>query len=279
MNVIVRTLRWTSALLLFSNAIAGGPTASASETLAEAVQSKGGVKCEIRKSGRNELKIACENPGKEELDITAAAGSIFRSGSGGKMVALRETRLTVPPGGSAEALIPAAATEITSNIPDGAVLSLTSDANAELEPLLKYLATNPDVPRATSQLLVFSITDDVTFSKWDQFLAAQSASDASKELQQHPSPAEITSAVDAIGVLKEIAPGRTFALEGDQELKARALHTPVCRVKAMQLYGMTLPGDPAGTPASIGQLLHTRPGDNCPICRMRAQMQGAQSDL
>jgi hypothetical protein len=82
-------------------------------------------------------------------------------------------------------------------------------------------------------------------------------------------------------VLREISPDKTFALASDSELKLRALRNPWCRAKAMQLYGMTIPGDapPGAVPPDLGQLLHTKPGDNCPICRMRAQMQAPPSDL
>jgi len=45
----------------------------------------------------------------------------------------------------------------------------------------------------------------------------------------------------------------------------------------MQLYGMTLP-DGLVAP-DLQQLLHTKPGDNCPICRMRAQMPDAGNGL
>ena len=61
--------------------------------------------------------------------------------------------------------------------------------------------------------------------------------------QVHPTPAEITQAIDALGVLREIVPAQTFALGSDAELKLRALRNPWCRAKAMQLYGMTIPGD------------------------------------
>jgi len=92
-----------------------------------------------------------------------------------------------------------------------------------------------------------------------------------------PAPTEIAAAIDALGVLREIAPERKFALASDDELKLRALRNPFSRAKAMQLYGMTLP-DGLVAP-DLQQLLHTKPGDNCPICRMRAQMPDAGNGL
>jgi hypothetical protein len=65
-----------------------------------------------------------------------------------------------------------------------------------------------------------------------------------------------------------------------------ALRNPMTRAKAAQLFGLTTPGDapagqaPAGqAPADVGQLLHLKPGDNCPVCRMRAQAQAPSNGL
>ena len=63
----------------------------------------------------------------------------------------------------------------------------------------------------------------------------------------------------------------------DGELRLRALRQPLVRAKAMQLFGMSAP---EGVPVpQLNQLLHTAPGDNCPICRMRAQMEQAGNGL
>ena len=97
----------------------------------------------------------------------------------------------------------------------------------------------------------------------------------------HPTPAEVTQAVDALGILHTIAPGQQFAIANDSGLKLRALRNPWCRAKAMQLYGIALPAASGadGQVPDLGQLLHTKPGDNCPICRQRALMQQGGSDF
>ena len=82
------------------------------------------------------------------------------------------------------------------------------------------------------------------------------------------------------GILRTVAPSQTFALGSDSGLKLRALRNPWCRAKAMELYGITIPATTAdGQVPDLGQLLHTRPGDNCPICRQRALMEKAAGDL
>jgi hypothetical protein len=86
-------------------------------------------------------------------------------------------------------------------------------------------------------------------------------------------------AIDALGLLRVLHPSRTFALATDPDLRLRALRNPWCRTKAALLYGLTLPGSDGATAPDLGQLLHTSPGDNCPICRQRAEMQTSPGGL
>ena len=92
-----------------------------------------------------------------------------------------------------------------------------------------------------------------------------------------PTPSDITQAIDVLGLLRKIAPEQTFALATDNGLKLRALRNPWCRAKAAQLYGLDN-GD-GGVAPDLGQLLHTKVGDNCPICRQRALLQQPANDL
>jgi hypothetical protein len=117
----------------------------------------------------------------------------------------------------------------------------------------------------------------MNYGQWLQTLAAAPAPANSAQpapaSTTHPTPADITEAVDVLGLLRHLAPQQTFAIASDSELKLRALRNPWCRVKAMQVYGLSL-GDGA-VPPDLGQLLHTKAGDNCPICRQRALMEKA----
>ena len=162
--------------------------------------------------------------------------------------------------------------------PSSKPLRLLDEKEPRLDPLLKRLSGQQDVPRVTAQFAVFCLLEDMTFAGWQKLLSAARTPDSAKE--PHPTPAEVAQAIDVLGLLREVAPERTFALASEAELKLRALRNPVCRAKAMQLYGITATGDPAeyGIP-SIGQLLHTKPGDNCPICRGRAEMQKGAGDF
>lgn len=244
--------------------------------LAEAAKTPG-LKCEMTGNGHDELKVVVANASAASVQVEIPGGLVCQASSGERVVVLRGGQLEVAAGRVSEAQMPVAALSVK----NAALLesfTLAGGAELRLEPLLRYLATKPDVPKATSQLLVLALLDDVNFAQWQQFLSVQRAGEPAG--QTHPTPAEITTAIDALGVLREIAPEKAFALASDAELKLRALRNPWCRAKAMQLYGMTIPGDVAGgTPPDLGQLLHTKPGDNCPICRMRAQMQGPASDL
>ena len=238
------------------------------------------LKCQLTGNGRDQLDFSASNPAATVLRIEIPAGLVCKeAGAGGKVVILRGAQLEVAPHGTADAQIPTAAISAASAQVNRARFEPVAGAEAKLEPLLKYLSTRTDVPRETSQLMVFVLLENITFAQWQHFLAAKQPSEPPG--QAHPTPAEITQAIDALGVLREIVPTQTFALGSDAELKLRALRNPWCRPKAMQLYGMTIPGDapPGVIPPDLSQLLHTKEGDNCPICRMRAQMQGPPSDL
>jgi hypothetical protein len=225
----------------------------------------------IRGNARDQLTIAVRNTAPEAAAIEIPAGLVC-TGEAGSVVTLRSATLAVPAGQSAEAVLPVVARSVKNGCAEQS-FAVAADAIPAVDPLLKYLATRNDFPKATAQLAALALLEDVTFAKWQEFLAPQRAADAGPA----PLPAEIATAVDALGVLREIAPGSKFALASDDELKVRALRNPIARAKAMQLYGLALP---EGLPApNLQQLLHTKPGDNCPICRMRAQMQDAGNGL
>jgi hypothetical protein len=187
------------------------------------------------------------------------------------MTVLRAASATVPPQGSVEVALPAAALS-SKSAGTAQPFAPTAAAEPRRAGLLKFLADQPDAPKATAQLAILCLLENVTFPQWMQFLAATTT-----PAEPHPTPSEVTQAIDVLGILRTVAPTQTFALAADPELKLRALRNPWCRAKAMQLYGLDL-GDGA-VPPDLGQLLHTKPGDNCPICRQRALMQQPANDL
>ncbi len=220
-------------------------------------------------NGRDELHLSAMSSAAAPRQIDLPAGTIAATPSGHRVIALQAARLAVPPGASADAAIPAAALS-SKNPPLTEKATVTSDAEPRLAPLLKYLSTQKDVPRATSQCAVLALLEDITFDQWLQF-----------RREEKPTDAPLVEAIDALGILRQILPEKPVRLAQDPDLKIRALRHPGARGKAMQLYGLTLPGDapPGATPPDLGQLLHTKPGDNCPICRMRSQMQPPASGL
>ena len=232
------------------------------------------LRCEMNGNGRDRLTLTIHNASVAPVAVAISAGLIAAgSGSADKMVALRAASATVPPHGSAEVALPAAALSSKSA---GAAQAFTATAAIEprLAGLLKFLADQPDAPKATAQLAILCLLEDITFPQWMQFLAT---TPAAAPTEPHPTPNEVTQAIDVLGILRTIAPKKSFALAADPELKLRALRNPWCRAKAMQLYGLDL-GDGA-VPPDLGQLLHTKPNDNCPICRQRALMQRPAHDL
>jgi hypothetical protein len=175
----------------------------------------------------------------------------------------------IPAGETAVANIPCAALSLA-NARSGQPFKATAESEPRLTPLLKTIAAEDNVPRETSQLAILAIIEDVDFARWLQFEAPPP--------RDNPAPApiatsaQIQKAIDALGILKAAVPERRFVLESSNDLKLRALRDPMTRTKAMQIFGITTPPDlapVAGVAPSIGQLLHTKPGDNCPVCRMR----------
>jgi hypothetical protein len=224
--------------------------------------------------GQRQVTLEVQNKGAAPADFKLPAGSIFQGAGGTRLITLREATATVPAGGAGDVAIPAASLSDGVPGPAGQTATLTADSEPRLKPLLQYLAAKNDVPRGTSQCAVLALLNNVSYAQWQQF-ETQSVPDAA--------PTDtLLEALDAIAILRDIAPQGAFQLQSDPELKLRALRQPGTRAKALQLFGMTIPGDtatPGQTPPNLGQLMHTKEGDNCPICRMRAQMQRPASDL
>lgn len=96
-------------------------------------------------------------------------------------------------------------------------------------------------------------------------------------LGREPLAPDLDTLLDALASAKQAAPQKTFALMDDAELRRAALRTPEVRAKAMQVLGLNVPD---GVPVpEVSQLLHTKPGDNCPVCKMRAKAENAGNGL
>lgn len=222
-------------------------------------------------NGRDQLALAVTNGSGAAVSVAIPAGFIAANQPGdNRLIVLRAAALAVAPGATATVTLPVAALA-TTNTFETQPYRATPDAEPRLAELLKFLTDQPDVPRATTQLVALALLEDVTFAQWQRFLAPQRA--GARHGQTYPTPVEVTQAIDALGWLRRLAPAKTFALASDAELKFRALRNPWCRAKATQLYGITLPTSDGAVPPDLGQLLHLKPGDNCPVCRQRSEMQ------
>lgn len=242
--------------------------------LAAALESKQ-LTVETKGNGRDQLSLTLRNISPAAVNVTIPAGLIAEGREKpDRVVVLRKAEASVPAKGVVDVSLPVAALSSKSS---GTTqpFTLTSATEPRLKPLLDYLANQPDAPRATAQMTVLCLLENLNYAQWLQSLAAPTGGAPASD--PHPTPAEVTEAVDVLGLLRQLAPQQAFALASDSELKLRALRNPWCRVKAMQVYGLSL-GEGA-VPPDLGQLLHTKPGDNCPICRQRALMEKAAGDL
>ena len=261
----MKTFFLSAATLL---GLLAGDVRGAEMPLAETL-ARTGVQSAWTGNGRDQLTLAVRNAAAEAVKVAVPAG-LVAAADGEKVIVLRAAVLNVPAGGAAEVALPVA--ELAAkNAAKPRPFQITRDPEPRLAGLLKYLADKPDAPRPTSQLAVLALMDNVSFAQWRAFLGL--AADTP------PTPAEVTPAIDALGILRVIAPDKAFALGSDAELKRLALRNPWCRAKAAQLYGLTIPGSDGAVPPDIGQLLHTTPGDNCPICRPRTEMQTSPNGL
>jgi hypothetical protein len=218
---------------------------------------------EAKGNGRDQLTVSLKNVTGAPATVAVPAGTIATGAKGvSRVIVLREATATVPAGGAVDVSLPVVALSSKNGAVEQA-FTLQAGTEPRLTGLLKALADQPDAPRATVQLSVLALIEDMNFAQWRQFLRTAATA--------QPTPAEVTQAVDAMGLLRQAAPQGTFALANDTELKLRALRNPWSRGKAMALYGLDA-GVEAAAP-DLRQLLHTQAGDNCPICRQRALMQ------
>lgn len=243
----------------------GGILAAAragAETPFAATLERAGLSCTATAKGRDELLVVLKNPGGAPQTVTVPAGLLaVEAGAANRRVVLRAATAVVPARGILEVALPAAALSLKDTA-SAQKFAFTADAEPRLRALLQSLAEQPDAPRATAQIAVLCLLEDATFAQTQTFFGA---------LENAPTPAAVTRAIDALGLLRLAAPGVDFALARDPVLKALALRNPWCRAKAMAIYGLDL-GDGAAPP-ELRQLLHTQAGDNCPICRQRTLMQ------
>jgi hypothetical protein len=245
---------------------------------------RAGAGIDLRKATGLEYSITSPKPGRIVIRIhnsttttsepSIECGTMFTgTRDQGKLMALRSAAVSVAPKASVEMSIPAAALS-SREFSQAQDFAFSGDADPALRPLLDYCEAHDDLPAITAQLLVLCAVEDVSFPKWKEFLARQSRPESPTDVRPGE---EVVAAIDALGVLRQWYPQRTFALASDPELKLSALRNPLARAKAMQFYGIVLPEAPM--PPDLGTLLHTKTGDNCPICRQRALMQPREDGL
>lgn len=228
------------------------------------------LKIEIQGDGRNQLTVTVQNQSPDAISIDIPAGLIAAGKSGARVATIREATMQIAKGQTGELVVPV----VPLSLKNGATLEAFTpgrDQVAALQPFIELSAKQNDLPRATSQLAALLLLENVEFAHWQEFLRRETSSET------RPTPADIAAAIDAISIVRKLAPERKLAIADDPEFRLRALRNPWSRAKAMQLFGMN---PPEGVPIpDLNQLLHTRPGDNCPVCRLRNQAADPSSGL
>jgi hypothetical protein len=231
-----------------------------------------GVYVEISRRTNVGLQLHVKNGTQAPLALRVDPGLVFTATTTeAAFTTLRSARLNTPAKGEAKLDVRAVWLSSKSGfVAADTLLQPGGRTPAQVGPVLKHLASRPDIAPPTSQLLVFIFLENLTFREWQQFLVRIGSAERTTA---------IISAIEALSIAREIAPGKEFALANDASLKLQALREPRTRAKAMHLYGMALPAEPGYVAPEIGALLHTKLGDDCSMCRTRAQMQRGTSDL
>jgi len=220
------------------------------------------LKLEFRSDGRSELAATVTNQGSQSVSIEFPIGLVAVGLSGSRLVTIRPASTTIETAQTAEIIIPA----VPLSLKNGAMLEsfrITRERVDSLQPLFDWSAKENDLPRKTAQLVSLLLLENATLPQLQEFLARERRSEPS------PTPADVAGIVDAISIVRQIAPDRELVIADDPQFRLRALRNPWSRPKAMQLFGMN---PPEGVPIpDLKQLLHTKPGDNCPVCRLRSQ--------
>lgn len=223
-----------------------------------------GIECRWASDGARQLTAHLHNRGAAAASFDLPAGLVAVGASGARLFTLRGTQLEIPAGQTAEAALPAIRLNPRQPAPPEPC-TLAAEEVPALQPLLAYSARANDLPRPTAQLVALLLLENPDYGAWRSFLGRE------------PEPPDVATAIDALTIARELTPAKTYALAEDGELRLRALRLPLVRARAMQLFGTAAP---EGVPVpDVNQLLHTTPGDNCPICRMRARMEQAGNGL
>lgn len=245
------------------------PVAGKAVSLLDA-QANGQLKIEVRGDGRNQLTVVVSNQSSDSTSIEVPAGLVAIGKSGVRVATIRSASMQIAKGQAGEIVVPIVPLSLK-NGTTAELFTIVPDRVEALQPLIELSAKENDLPRATAQLAALLLLENVEFAPWQEFLRREPLN------EPRPTPSDIAAAIDAISIARKLAPERKLTIADDPEFRLRALRNPWSRAKAMQLFGMN---PPEGVPIpDLNQLLHTRPGDNCPVCRLRAQSSDPSNGL
>jgi hypothetical protein len=204
--------------------------------------------------------------------INVPAGSVLLAADSARWLTIRDARIDLAPGEKTDTRLPAVSMSILQKAAAGP-LSISSEQTGGYEGLILFSKAHDDLPRPTAQLATWILIENITYAQW---IATLTAGSAPADPATFPLPPEhLITAIDALAIVRGLHPERTFALADAAEFRVRALRFPATRARAMTLFGIA---PPEGIPeTSLQDLLHTKPGDNCPICRWRGKMSAPAS--
>ena len=167
----------------------------------------------------------------------ASAGTLFSNGKG-DVVLLRNVSVDVPPGGGADLRLPVAQMSIGAGVLTGTFERRADMAPEALQPLLKLIAYENNVPESVAQTAVLIVNDDVPLDVIASFPRLRPP--ALAKLGPQPftvSPADLVAAL-ALVRTAGIDPATT-AMMTEPQLKLMTILNPDSHAAAMAFFGMT----------------------------------------
>jgi putative oxidoreductase len=235
-------------------------------SLAQA-QAEPGLTFSWATDGRTRITVTLENRRPAACSVEIPAGLVCVTESGARVWGTQARILESVGFGKRTATLPALALSQKNAVGDTPCVA-TLEKPPRLEGLLRRLGDAPPLPQQTVQLAALALLENLSLGAWQTFLGLPSVPSAKTPPENER--AFLTECMDALAVLRTLAPEEKFAFAEDPDLKRRILRQPALRLRALSLYRIEIPSDLTEAP-DINRLLHKQPGDNCPACQSRAR--------
>jgi hypothetical protein len=185
----------------------------------------------LERIGLNTLVVRMKNGTKDSFPISYKAGEIFE-GTKAQVVLLKSFTTNVPPGGAETHELPIAAIRSADPVGGGNFTSASRTKSA-LEPLIRHLESNPEIPIGTVQTAVLAILEDAPvdlFAKFPRLKVPDGGAVKSFKV-------DTVQIIAALQLLRDIGV-HSCQLSADPQLKVEAMLDLKAHALAKEFYGI-----------------------------------------